>query len=67
LYLSTHSEVIGRHRAKEGLYSKYTPIYMIRDVVIPLSIHSVWYEGKRFEFVNIASRKNDVIVWANGS
>jgi len=40
---------------------------MVRDVVIPLSIHSVWYEEKRFELVNIASRKNDVIVLANGS
>ena len=67
LYLSTQSEVIGRHRTKEGLYSKHTSIYMIRDFVIPPSIHSVWYEEKRFELVSIASRKNDVIVLANGS
>lgn len=40
---------------------------MIRDVVIPLSIHSLWYVEKRFELVNSASRKNVVIVLANGS
>jgi hypothetical protein len=43
---------------------------MIRDVVIrtfPLSIHSIWYAEKLFEFVNIASRKNVVIVSPNGS
>jgi len=31
------------------------------------SIHSVWCEEKRFELVNIGSRKIDVIVLANGS
>jgi hypothetical protein len=51
--LFTQSEVIGRQRAEEGLYSKYTSIYMIRDVVISPLIHSVWYKEKRFELVNI--------------
>jgi len=40
---------------KRGVVAAYT------------SIHSVWCEEKRFELVNIGSRKIDVIVLANGS